>query len=125
MNRPRLSLRLAMLLVAVVALAVWLPLENRRLDRFRLGYKDRALRYAREPGKAKQDALRSRADWVALIEGIDREERAQKGWSRAPRPYSPDKARGMIAHFEKLRAKYERAARYPWLPVAPDPPEPR
>ncbi len=23
-----------------------------------------------------------------------------------------------------LRAKYERAARYPWLPVEPDPPEP-
>ena len=23
----------------------------------------------------------------------------------------------------KMRAKYERAARYPWLPVAPDPPE--
>ncbi len=24
-----------------------------------------------------------------------------------------------------LRLKYERAARYPWLPVAPDPPEPK
>jgi hypothetical protein len=24
----------------------------------------------------------------------------------------------------KLAVKYERAARYPWLPVAPDPPEP-
>jgi len=23
-----------------------------------------------------------------------------------------------------LRSKYERAARYPWLPIAPDPPEP-
>jgi hypothetical protein len=26
-------------------------------------------------------------------------------------------------HFD-LYAKYERAARYPWLPVEPDPPEP-
>ncbi len=25
----------------------------------------------------------------------------------------------------KMRAKYFRAARYPWLPVAPDPPEPK
>jgi hypothetical protein len=28
-------------------------------------------------------------------------------------------------HESKLCDKYERAARYPWLPVAPDPPEPR
>jgi hypothetical protein len=27
-------------------------------------------------------------------------------------------------YFEALQRKYERAARYPWLPVAPDPPEP-
>lgn len=26
-------------------------------------------------------------------------------------------------HF-KMYAKYDQAARYPWLPVAPDPPEP-
>jgi hypothetical protein len=24
-----------------------------------------------------------------------------------------------------MKRKYERAARYPWLPVAPDPPEPK
>jgi len=28
------------------------------------------------------------------------------------------------AHFAALRRKYERAARYPWLPVAADPPAP-
>jgi hypothetical protein len=27
-------------------------------------------------------------------------------------------------HCDQLRRKYERAARYPWLPVAPDPPPP-
>jgi hypothetical protein len=27
--------------------------------------------------------------------------------------------------YRALAAKYERAARYPWLPVAPDPPEPK
>jgi hypothetical protein len=27
-------------------------------------------------------------------------------------------------YHENLAAKYERAARYPWLPIAPDPPEP-
>jgi hypothetical protein len=41
------------------------------------------------------------------------------------------KHRAMVARYEKLiehhsslRAKYERAARFPFLPVAPDPPEP-
>ena len=35
------------------------------------------------------------------------------------------RARGRLrAHHIAMRLKYERAARYPWLPVAPDPPEP-
>jgi hypothetical protein len=32
---------------------------------------------------------------------------------------------GRSAHHQVLRIKYERAARRPWLPVEPDPPEPR
>lgn len=28
-------------------------------------------------------------------------------------------------HHTRLEEKYARAARYPWLPVAPDPPEPK
>jgi hypothetical protein len=28
-------------------------------------------------------------------------------------------------YHEDLAGKYERAARYPWLPVEPDPPEPK
>lgn len=30
-----------------------------------------------------------------------------------------------LAHYTALKAKYEHCARYPWLPVAPDPPEPK
>ena len=33
-------------------------------------------------------------------------------------------AKARAAHHAALRSKYERAARYPWLPVEPDPPEP-
>jgi hypothetical protein len=29
------------------------------------------------------------------------------------------------AHRRMLQRKYERAARYPWLPVEPDPPQPK
>ncbi len=43
---------------------------------------------------------------------------------------SPDTRRGiaggfrLTAGYAKLKEKYRRAARYPWLPVAPDPPWP-
>jgi hypothetical protein len=30
----------------------------------------------------------------------------------------------LMDHYEALKLKYERAARRPWLPVEPDPPEP-
>ncbi len=30
----------------------------------------------------------------------------------------------LAAHYAGLKRKYERAARYPWLSVTPDPPEP-
>jgi hypothetical protein len=29
-----------------------------------------------------------------------------------------------LAYFTAMKDKYEHAARYPWLPVPPDPPEP-
>ncbi len=56
------------------------------------------------------------------------------GDRRPPRP--PEKVRSeqaaarsyyerKIAHHVTMRAKYERAARYPWLPVAPDSREPK
>jgi hypothetical protein len=32
--------------------------------------------------------------------------------------------RAVVDHYHSLHEKYERAARYPWLPIAPDPPEP-
>lgn len=35
-----------------------------------------------------------------------------------------DVLRRRIRHHEQLVAKYDRAARYPWVSVAPDPPEP-
>ena len=32
--------------------------------------------------------------------------------------------RAQVAFFARMKRKYERAARYPWLPVEPDPPVP-
>lgn len=48
---------------------------------------------------------------------------------RLPRGPEPSPARlarmkAEAAYYARLRAKYERAARYPWLRVEPDPPLP-
>jgi hypothetical protein len=37
---------------------------------------------------------------------------------------SADRSRRLAARYAAERLRYERAARYPWLPVEPDPPEP-
>jgi hypothetical protein len=36
-----------------------------------------------------------------------------------------DRSRRLTGHYAALKRKYERAASRPWLPVAPDPPEPK
>ncbi len=36
-----------------------------------------------------------------------------------------DKVWRLFEWHQSMARKYEHAARYPWLPVAPDPPEPR
>jgi hypothetical protein len=35
-----------------------------------------------------------------------------------------EKLRRFMDRYDTLKRKYEHAARYPWLPVEPDPPEP-
>ena len=41
-----------------------------------------------------------------------------------PSPTDLDRSRRLTEYHEAMIVKYERATRYPWLPVAPDPPEP-
>ena len=37
----------------------------------------------------------------------------------------PLAAPSLVDYHEDMARKYERAARYPWVPVEPDPPEPK
>jgi hypothetical protein len=43
---------------------------------------------------------------------------------RAAEPNDPVPPR-LIVYYQSLASKYQHAARYPWLPVEPDPPEPK
>ena len=101
MPRVRFTVRWMMVVVAIVAAIVLTAIFlNRRSDEFwgRAAY--------HQGGEAMSRAVAFRArrlnDDVRLIAHAEQ----------------------MEAHHRALKLKYERAARHPWLPVAPDPPEP-
>lgn len=118
---PRMTARRWMLAVAVVG--VVLGLAQRRAD-FR---------------------RRARLHWVTAYSAVEENKPDLNGeWERfwfsespnppKPRPYTPAEAEVIeawfatrqrrIAYHEAMSRKYDRAARRPWLPVPPDPPEP-
>jgi hypothetical protein len=72
---------------------------------------------------------RTKADYCAWAVG-DRRMEAHKLRTRPESPHSKEISLQIAYHvarvgdeYEALRKKYDRAARYPWLSVAPDPPD--
>ena len=108
MRLPRFRIRTLMIAVAVVGLLAGLVVA---LTRRSAGLRQQAASFAQV---SNQEAL----------QGMYIERRYHWG------PAEPEKPI-IAAHFRRsdyyaaLRAKYERAARRPWLPVAPDPPPPQ
>jgi hypothetical protein len=133
-----------MLLVALVAVGVW----GWRMWQLREDYRSRAALYAgtlADLGKMQkhtEDAICATSDEIRFLKKVakpmvgfsgtewskeaieyeQRSEEAQKWMTQ----YRNDAARWkrLIDQFACLKLKYERAARYPWLPVEPDPPKP-
>jgi hypothetical protein len=102
MKFPRVRFTLLRLMVAVGVMAVVFGVWVRR-ERFL----ERAWRYA-DPSS------------IPISDPPEAGTAAFQEWER-----EQERQRLRVEHFDQLRLKYERAARYPWLPVAPDPPEPR
>ena len=111
MRLPRMTTRRWMIAVAVVAILLGAGLETGR----------RSFRFARLSDCHSNAALECFHALMTL-----------GGW---PPPQDPSPAelgrvrnlyrvRALVHYHSALTQKYERAARYPWLPVAPDPPEP-
>jgi hypothetical protein len=77
-------------------------------------------------------AFRARAEQHAAMEEMLRRLLIDVSGDRSPVDISPGPglpskrftARFVADREASLKRKYERAARYPWLPVAPDPPYP-
>jgi hypothetical protein len=113
--RVRFTVRRMMVAVAVVAIIsgsvqLW---RLRRLYQDRAsGYASMALRYVSTP----EEAAYWEARWTRQREGRP----AEYPWPAGP-PFVP----AIVAHYRSLQAKYEHAARYPWLTVVPDTPEPK
>jgi hypothetical protein len=97
--RIRFNVHLLMVAVAIVGFAMAGATLVRRSNRFRALAEDQA--------EAEAMSLAYADD--ARGEGGD-QQRVARGEQ-------------MADYHRKLRIKYERAARYPWLPVEPDPPE--
>ena len=109
MRKPRPRLTIRRLMVAVAMMGVMLGLVVglwHRSENYRRG----ALTHAGEA------LLCEDAAWgvVRMTNGSKEEAASQAGALLL-----------LKAHHEAMREKYERAARHPWLPVAPDPPEPK
>ncbi len=117
MRLPRMTTRRWLVVVTVIGLMigggvrleVWL---NQRRDYFLSLAQSHQNEVVSSTARGK--ALKSRKGWPS---GKTTEEIMQ-----LHRDY--DRMMDRAEHHESLARKYEQAARYPWLPVEPDPPEP-
>jgi hypothetical protein len=105
--RPRFTIRWLMVAVLGVALLTYLKISYERQPRYRMIAKDYATReqYAQEAA-LKDPKPTKLHHWVNTENGSAE--------------ISPDN----VDHYRFMRQKYDRLARYPWLPLTPDPPEP-
>jgi hypothetical protein len=104
MNLPRLTVRWLMLVVAVMGSLSY---------GLRLWSLNRTFRLQAESHVARKAEARVREAWAAKM--------AKSGYLSARRVVAEA---SKAEYHDSLAIKYERAARYPWLPVLPDPPEP-
>jgi hypothetical protein len=132
---PRITTRRLMALVALVALAFGAELTRRRGE----AYAEKAALHAKKERQCR-DLVDFQDDYVARLKRLadwEEAERAKADYQRNPEwtPESLRKTATMyveeakytrehVDFYEKLKAKYQHAARYPWLPVQPDPPMP-
>jgi len=111
-----------MVVVACVALAAGGVQEFKRLRRLSEMYRVRALIIARRAAPFQRNKNLTHAQWEAKAVAFRKQNDGARMKFFAGPP--PENCRKLVPYYQSLRRKYERAARYPWLPVEPDPPEP-
>jgi hypothetical protein len=118
------TVRRMMVAVAFVAIIIGGLLQVARLRRLSEQYEGRVINARRLVAQARFTANFSHDEWLAHCREIDTQNRIYQPFQIA-RGYPPDLAKKLVAFGELIRLKYERAARYPWLVVEPDPPRPQ
>ena len=101
LSRVRFTVRRLMLLLVVVALLLAGEATRRRWDSFASACRTKA-------GSFEHRALVTRHSYQAAIGNVPMNRKLKR----------------IEDHYVALARKYEHAARRPWLPVAPDLPEP-
>jgi hypothetical protein len=119
----RSTIRSMMVAVAAVGLLIGASLEIIRLRKLSDVYAAHVITARRTLAFAAISAGWSDERWTTECLEIDRANR-QWGWFQMARPLSPQRARERVAYWQPICAKYERAARYPWISLEPDPPRP-
>jgi Tfp pilus assembly protein FimT len=112
----RFTLRRLLIVIALLAVLIAAGLEGARATRRAREYRQIAVAHAafRDLSLGEAEAYR-----YVYIHKAPADSRAGTDLLR-----SEAKERALARHYEALSAKYRRAARFPWLPVEPDPPQP-
>jgi hypothetical protein len=124
MQSPRFTIRTLMVAVAVVGVIVAGGVECNRLYRLSALYQIRASGFASLDDGYRQDFLDREqvlAQWVAQKPRTPEEKQRMREALEWDLPLQTE----WIQYSHAMRTKYERTARYPWLPAAPDPREPK
>jgi hypothetical protein len=126
MRLPHFRLRALMIAVAVLGLTLGGAIEAVRLARLSRSYRDRAAFHA-----AIEESYRGTAARYGdghKVKGFRASADRHGDGDDVMYSMSADArmvpVRDIIDSQVKMRLKYEHAARYPWLPVGPDPPGP-
>jgi hypothetical protein len=118
MRLPRMTTRRWMIAVAVVApgLGAWDLARQRQRYLERAGVM-REKEYISEMAVFVASDRDANGCHILIPDGFDP--------LAAPLPADLVSLRDEYIYFQRMRTKYQYAARYPWLPVEPDPPEPK
>ena len=131
MRLPRMTTRRWMIAAAVVGALAWVGVTAWKIRRNFLHYRNR-IAYAKS---METEVARRLANAKAGLRYVEFA-MSPKGKSLNEPPKTLPRRtanwtslialrKRQIAYYQQMQAKYERASRHPWLPVPPDPPEPK
>src|SRR5262245_1823748 len=127
MPRPRFTLRSLIITVAIVGVTFGAWQFVRRCRRLADEYAGTASFLAGLEEGATRNSLMTHEEWQVACRDV--EQRNRDSANRGGRvlfygtPQHPSTARREAKRSARLRANYERAARYPWLPLQLDSPQ--